>query len=72
MSRLYCTCGQWSQPIPDDSRLHWTIYEDLPRCPHRRWWNAWLHYSITERSPLADRLPYAQATARCDPPPKNT
>lgn len=48
ISQLYCTCGRWSEDIPTTSPLHWHISEDLPRCPFRRWWNAWRHRSLTE------------------------
>ena len=52
MSRMFCTCGKWSMAISPESRLHWTISEHLPRCPFRRWWNAWRHQTLTERDSL--------------------
>jgi len=44
-------------PISEYSFLHWTINAWLPRCLFRRWWNAWLHRSLTEWDPsVPDRI----------------
>jgi hypothetical protein len=48
---MFCTCGRWVRFIGDDSELHFTISEYLPRCPFRRWWNAWRHRTLTNWSP---------------------
>ena len=42
ISKLNCSCG-WEQDIPESSAYHFTIYEYLPKCPNRRWWNGILH-----------------------------
>jgi hypothetical protein len=48
MARLYCVCGKWEKEISNESILHWIVYDCLPPCPNKRWWNAWMHSSLTE------------------------